>query len=162
MRLVLTFSRRYGTGASVIASMLSQKFNIPVYGKDYICQKIQNPEDIAAQQAVIKELAKNPCIIVGRGASEVLKDQPNVINIFVSANKADRLKRIAEKEGIGLEEAAERMKKVDAERINFYEKNTGKFWGDMDNYDIIIDSSKYGIENCADVICKYLEYHDYI
>lgn len=162
MNLVLTFSRRYGTGASVIAEMLSKKFNIPIYGKDYICKSIQHAEDISEQQVEIKKLAQNPCIIVGRGASEILKDQANVINIFVTANKSDRIKRIAEKEGVSEEEAAVHMKKVDEERIRFYETNTGKFWGDFDNYDIIIDSSEYGIENCADVICKYLEYHEII
>ncbi len=162
MNLVLTFSRRYGTGASVIAEMLSQKFNIPVYGKDYICRSIQHPDDIAEQQSEIRRLAQNPCIIVGRGASEILKDHPNVINIFVTANKTDRIKRISEKEGISTQEAALHMKKVDEERIRFYESNTGKFWGDFDNYDIVIDSSEYGIENCADVICRYLEYHEII
>ena len=66
------------------------------------------------------------------------------------------------KENISEKEAIQRIKDVDAERINYYEENTGKFWGDMDNYDVIIDSSKYGIENCADIICRYLEQNDYV
>lgn len=162
MNLILTFSRRYCTGASVIAEEISKRYNLPVYGKDYICRNLHNKESLEEQNDVIKELAKSPCIIMGRGASEVLKNYPNVINIYVYADKEDRVKRAMKKENISKEEALKKIKEVDTERINFYEKNTGKFWGDMDSYDIIIDSSKYGIENCADVICKYLEALEYI
>lgn len=162
MSLVLTFSRRYCTGASVIANELSKRFSIPVYGKDYICRALHNLEDLEEQNNIIKELAKNSCIIMGRGASEALKDNKDVVNIYVYADKQDRIKRAMVKEGISEKEAEKRIKEVDSERINFFEKNTGKFWGDMDNYDIIIDSSKYGIENCADIICNWLQHYDYI
>jgi hypothetical protein len=157
MSLVLTFSRRYCTGVSVIADTISKRLNIPVYGKDYICKDIHNKEDIEKQNETIRNLAQESCIIIGRGASEALKEQRNVINIYVYADKEDRIKRAMKKENISKEEAIKRVKEVDTERIEYYEKNTGKFWGDMDGYDIILDSSKYGIENCADVICKYLE-----
>lgn len=160
MNLIFTFSRRYCTGASVIAEDISKKYNIPIYGKDYICRAVHNKDSLEEQKEIIKKLAESPCIIMGRGASEVLKDYPNVINIYVYADKEDRIKRAMAKENISKSQAIKRIKEVDAERINFYEKNTGKFWGDMDNYDIIIDSSKYGIENCADIICRYLEMHD--
>ena len=46
---------------------------------------------------MIKELAGHPCIILGRCASEILKDQPNVFNIYVSADKEDRIHRIMKK-----------------------------------------------------------------
>ena len=162
MNLILTFSRRYCTGASLIAEELSKRYNIPIYGKDYICRELHNEKDLEQQNEVIKELAKSSCIIMGRGASEALKDNKNVVNIYVYADKADRIKRAMAKENISEKEAIQRIKDVDAERINYYEENTGKFWGDMDNYDVIIDSSKYGIENCADIICRYLEQNDYV
>ena len=95
---VLTVSRRYGSGTSVIVNKLSELYDLPVYGKDYICRNVQNGEDMKQQNDLIRELAKNPCIIVGRGASEVLKDQSNVINIYVFADRKDRVARIAKKE----------------------------------------------------------------
>ena len=66
------------------------------------------------------------------------------------------------KENISEEEAVERIRTVDRERKEFFEKNTGKYWGDFDRFDMILDSSEIGIENCADVIMKYLSYHQYI
>ena len=36
MNLVITISRRFGTGASLIAQELSEKLGVPVYDKAYI------------------------------------------------------------------------------------------------------------------------------
>lgn len=36
MKLVITMSRRFGTGASIIASELSERLGVPVYDKAYI------------------------------------------------------------------------------------------------------------------------------
>lgn len=157
MNLVFTFSRRYGAGASRIAKDLAKKLNIPVYQKDYICRHVEDADSMEQQNELIRELAKEPCVIVGRGASGVLKDQYNVVNIYVYANEQDRLKRIMEKEHLtDINKARKQMAKVDNERIALYEANTGKVWGDFDDFDIIIDSSQYGLENCADVIIEYL------
>lgn len=158
MNLVFTFSRGYGTGTSLITDLLSKRFNIPVYGKDYICRGVHDENDMEEQSKVIRELAKNPCIIVGRGACEVLKGQNNVVNIYVHAAKEDRITRIAKKEGITEEEASSKIDRVDKERREFYEKNTGKYWGDFDSFDIILDTSEVPIEQGAAVIEKYLRY----
>lgn len=162
MNLVITFSRGYGTGTSIITDELSKRLDVPVYGKDYICRQVHDPDDREIQNNIIRELAKKPCIIVGRGASVALEGQKNVLNIFVYADKEDRIKRIMKKEQIDRQKAEERIRVVDKERKDFFEKNTGMYWGDVDRFDIILDSSKYGIENCADIIMRYLQYHEYI
>ena len=158
MNLVLTFSRGYGTGTSIITDELSRRLNVPVYGRDFICRSLQDEENLEEQRAMITKLAQDPCIIVGRGASDVLKDQHNAVNIFVHARRPDRVKRIMQKEGLSEEEASEKITRVDAERKKFYEENTGKFWGDVDAFDIIIDTSRIPIEDCASAIIRYLEH----
>ena len=86
MKLVITISRRYGTGASQIAGELSEQLGIPVYDKTHVEEKMcSNSYD--SEAAVIKELAMKPCIILGRCASEILKDQKNVFNIYVCADR---------------------------------------------------------------------------
>ena len=42
MNLVITMSRRFGTGASLIAEELSKKLLIPVYDKAYIENKLES------------------------------------------------------------------------------------------------------------------------
>lgn len=99
MKLLITISRRYGTGASQIAGELSEQLGIPVYDKTHVEEKMcSNSYD--SEAAVIKELAMKPCIILGRCASEILKDQKNVFNIYVCADRKDRIARIMKKENI--------------------------------------------------------------
>ena len=82
MKLVITMSRRFGTGASIIASELSERLGVPVYDKAYIEEKI-NDHEYESEAEAIRKLAEKPCIILGRCASDILKDRMNVLNIFV-------------------------------------------------------------------------------
>ena len=93
MKLVITMSRRFGTGASIIASELSERLGVPVYDKAYIEEKI-NDHEYESEAEAIRKLAEKPCIILGRCASDILKDRMNVLNIFVCADKEDRILRI--------------------------------------------------------------------
>ena len=72
MKLVITMSRRFGTGASIIAKELSEQLHIPVYDKAYIEQKI-NDHMYESEAEAIRKLAEKPCIILGRCASDILK-----------------------------------------------------------------------------------------
>lgn len=156
MNLVVTMSRRFGTGASMIAEELSQKLGIPVYDKAYIEHELHG-NDFSDEANFIKELAKQPCIILGRCASEILKDQTNVFNIYVCADKEDRIRRIMQKESFSYEEAKAMLEKNDRERSDYYYEHTGKVWGDVNNYHMILDTSRLGAENCADILIKYFE-----
>ena len=50
------------------------------------------------QTEIILSLAeKGPCVIVGRCADSILRDKYDCINDFIYAEKADRIKRIAER-----------------------------------------------------------------
>lgn len=161
MQLVITMSRRYGTGASVIAKELSNRLGIPVYDKVNVEQAVlENAYDTEAE--VIRELAKEPCIILGRCASEILKDQSNVFNIYVCAEKEDRIARVMSQDHLSREGALKRIEETDAERERYYYQHTGKTWGDVSDYHIILDTSKWGIENCADVLIRYFERMQYI
>lgn len=161
MNLVVTISRRYGTGASVIAAKLSEKLNIPVYDKAYI-EGEAGCSDYAAEAQAIHRLAAEPCIILGRCASEILKDQKNVFNIYVSAENADRVKRIMEQTGKTAEEVSRLLEEADRERADYYYQFTGKHWGDVNNYHMILDTSRLGVENCADILLRYFEQKEYI
>ena len=74
MNLVITMSRRFGTGASIIAKELSERLHIPVYDKDDVEHGMRE-NAFESEADAIRELAKQPCIIIGRCASEFLKDK---------------------------------------------------------------------------------------
>ena len=161
MKLVITVSRRYGTGASLIAQELSRKLDLPVYDKAYIENEMEG-NSFADEAETIKRLAKKPCIILGRCAGEILKDQPNVFNIYVSAAKEDRIARVMKKEKLPYEEAKTMLEKNDRARSDYYYEHTGKVWGDVNNYNMILDTTTLGIENCADIVMKYFRRMEYI
>jgi len=156
MNLVITMSRRFGTGASMIAEELSRKLGIPVYDKAYIEHELEG-DSYADEVEIIRKLASQSCIILGRCASEILKDQPNVFNIYICADKEDRIRRIMQKKSLNYEDARIMLEQNDKERSEYYYQNTGKVWGDVNNYHMILDTSQLGIENCADILMKYFE-----
>lgn len=156
MNLVITMSRRYGTGTSVIAEELSERLGIPVYDKASIEQEMESA-DYADEAEIIRNLASRSCIILGRCASEILKGQPNVFNIYICADKEDRIRRVMQKEALSYEEAKAMLEENDRGRSEYYYRHTGKVWGDVYNYHMILDTSQLGIDNCADILLKYFE-----
>lgn len=161
MKLVITMSRRYGTGAGQIAHELAERLGIPVYDKVAVEEKL-GASNYESEAAVIRELAEEPCIILGRCASEILKDRRNVFNIYVCADREDRIRRIMKLENSSYEEAEAKLDATDAERSEYYHENTGKAWGDVNNYHMILNTSDLGIERCADVLLKYFEQKEII
>ena len=61
------------------------------------------------------------------------------------------------KEALSYEDAKTMLEKNDRERADYYNENTGKVWGDVNNYHMILDTTKLGIENCADILIRYFE-----
>ena len=161
MKLVITMSRRFGTGASVIAEELSKRLDIPVYDKAYIEQKLSD-HTYENEAEAIRRLAEKPCIILGRCASDILKDRMNVLNIFVCADKEDRIRRIMAKENISYDEAKEEVETTDEQRASYYYEHTGKTWGDVNDYHMILDTTQLGLENCPDILMHYFEKCEYI
>lgn len=161
MKLVITMSRRYGTGASMIAKELSEQLGIPVYDKVNVEEELSK-NTYESEVEVIRQLAKEPCIILGRCASEILKDQRNVFNIYVCADKEDRIRRIMKIENLPYEDAKAEIEQIDRERSEYYHEHTGKAWGDVNNYHMILNTSDLGVENCAGILLKYFERKEFI
>jgi cytidylate kinase len=110
-----------------------------------------------AQSDVIRKVAQEgPCVIVGRCADYVLKERPDVFNIFVQAALDYRLKRVVEKYGESEKKAGEVILKHDKSRSNYYNYHVGEKWTDLTNYDLVVRSDLMGIDNAVDCICTYL------
>ena len=161
MKLVITMSRRAGTGASAIAKELSERLDIPVYDKAYFGETLENC-DYETEADAIQKLAEKPCIILGRCASHILKDRLNVLNIYVSAPKEFRIQRIMDLDSLSYEDAAKVVEDTDRERSAYYYEHTGRTWGDVNDYHMILDTSEIGIENCANILMQYFEKKEYI
>lgn len=111
-----------------------------------------------AQSKVIEDLYKaGSCVIVGRCAESVLASFPNVFSIFIYASdKAYKIKRKMKYEGLSREEAEAKIAKTDKKREKYYNKYTGKTWGEKSNYALSFDTSKYGIQETINAIEEYI------
>ncbi len=110
-----------------------------------------------AQSNVIRELAaEGPCVFVGRCADHVLKELSNCFRVFVYADLADRIKRIAELYHLSESEAEDLITKTDKKRANFYNYYTGKKWNNFQNYDLCLNSGKLNTEGAVKTILSYL------
>ena len=109
------------------------------------------------QAKVLAELAETGSfVVVGRCADYVLRDHPNLVRVFVTADKKNCVSREADRNGITKKEAAILVDKVNRERSEYYSFNTGLVWSHADNYDLCINSGTLSYEDCADVIYNYL------
>ena len=105
------------------------------------------------EKKIIEEIVeKQDCVIVGRCASYILKDRPDCLKVFVHADKQYRLKRAIETEKISKDEAEEYLRKSDKRRSGFYNVHTGWKWGDMEHFDICLDSGSLGVDCCVDLL----------
>lgn len=115
------------------------------------------------QAEMIKELAKKgACIIVGRAADYVLRTIGS-INVFIYASLDSRINRkielLKENENKTFEagEMKKLVKSVDKKRSKYYKYYTSQNWGEKENYDICINTDKFGIDGAVEAIAALLE-----
>lgn len=105
------------------------------------------------EQEVIREFAsEGRAIFIGHCASEALSNRRGVARVFIRADKESKEKRIVEEYKIPLNEAVLLAKRFDKKRANYYYANTMQKWDDLRNYDMVLDSSRLGIDGCAAAI----------
>ena len=128
-------------------------------GFDYNIQRIQ--EIYSAQTEVIRDMAeKSDCVIVGRCADFILRDNENIqlFRLFVYADIESRMRRCYERASEGESFTDKELKKhiirIDKARASYYEDYTLQKWGSKANYDLCINTSNISIEEIAPVIAK--------
>ncbi|WP_300101008.1 AAA family ATPase [uncultured Alistipes sp.] len=108
------------------------------------------------QSDVIRDLAEHEsCIFVGRCADYILREHPRRVDIFISADDSDRVRRICTRTGCTAEEARTRMERGDAQRADYYNYYSSKAWGAASTYHLCINSSIFGDEGTADFILEF-------
>lgn len=116
-----------------------------------------NDKLFMAESEIIKDIAdREKCIFIGRAAGSVLEEREDCLRVFIYSDKEARLKRAVDEYGISEKEAPGVLKRYDKRRSNFYNANCSLGWEDKDGYDIMLNSSKLGIDGCVDVIITEL------
>ncbi len=137
------------------ASGLIYSFAMNVYG---IGGKPVELLAYEAQVASVRNVAqKGSCVIVGRGADYILKDEYDVVSVFVTAPMEVRVKNIMQRDGLTEKEAEKKIERMDKQRASFYNSLSDSKWGNAATYDLCIDSSKISYRTAAELVCGYIK-----
>lgn len=134
-------------GSSVFAHGVDH-INVPLNDKLYI-----------VQSNIIKDIYNGDegAVIVGRCADYVLSDKEDVIRVFISADFDKRVETVAERSNVSPSKAKDMVVKTDKRRANYYNYYTGRKWGKIDNYDLVINSTKSGADGAVKIIEAFIE-----
>lgn len=111
---------------------------------------------LAMQDEMIKIADAGKSVFIGHCAMEALKDRKGVLKVFIRADDVSKNERIANEYGITANNIGRIREKTDKRRRNTFYANTMKKWESPDNYDLILDSGKLGIENCVSILVGLL------
>jgi cytidylate kinase len=116
-----------------------------------------NPQDRIWEvtEKVIRELAaKGPCVIVGRCADYILKDDHDLLTVYIHADDDKRSERVIRRSGSTKVPIEKRLRDKDKMRSSFYQFYTDRTWGNANNYTITLDSGALGIDKCVEIIAS--------
>ena len=110
------------------------------------------------QAKVIKELAaQESCVIIGRCADYLLRDDPDVIKLYFCAPKKDCVARVMNQNGLSEKEAEKRIEKIDKYRAEYYRYYTGRDWNDARNYNFCLDTTSMSYEKLVEVVTNFIQ-----
>ena len=104
---------------------------------------------------------RGPAIFVGRCADYVLRERKSCLSVFITSDDEHRILRYRERMKCGDEVSDAKIMDIledtDRKRSSYYDGLTFKEWGDSSSYDLCLDTSRFGIDGCIDLIFKALE-----
>ena len=176
-KTIITITRQFGSGGHEIGKLISEKLGIAFYDKELITlaakesgvsPEVFEPADermsnsllysYILQHKIIKEKAESESfVVVGRCADYILKDNENVVKVFIYADIEVRAKRAVERRDIEPSRARQAVFKADKNRANYYSFYSGQKWGATENYDLCLNSTKLTAEQADDIIIDYVK-----
>lgn len=111
---------------------------------------------IAESEVIRKVAAVGPCVIVGRCADYVLRNQEGVLNLFIHAPLDERIFRAKEEYKVEAPDVRAYVLKQDKNRAAFYEHFSDRVWGKAENYHLAINST-IGLNTTVDLILALAE-----
>lgn len=116
-----------------------------------------NDKLFVIQSNIIKDVAaKGSCVIVGRCADYILRNEEGLTHLFIHSSEEDKLDRVINSYGIPEKDAKVTMTKTDKKRASYYNYYADGKWGRAENYDLSLNTSAIGIEGAVRLIKDFL------
>ena len=179
-KTIISISREHGTGGKEIGRKVAEKLGLKFFDKEEIkkfaienslIKNTYNNDDLynfflsldVEKDSMIKQAeaiklisSKTNCVIVGRCADYILKDNPNLIKVFLYAPSEYRINKIRKMYNDTYADAQKHVIRSDKSRAAYYEIIANKKWGSKENYDICLDCS-IGNDKIINIICEYVK-----
>ena len=127
------------------------------YSRDFNIDAVTVDDIYEAETEILNAAAdEGSCVIAGRSAFFVLKGRPNKVDIFITASKEHRVKRIMTKQNMTREEAVKLMETIDTGRDNYVKRFTDLSRYDMRNYDLLLDMDYLTEEEAVETILTFI------
>lgn len=107
-------------------------------------------------EAIQKAAGEDNCIFVGRCADYILRDFPNVVSVFVTADYEERVQAVMQRKEMTREQSEKHIREKEDSRASFYNYYTGKTWGHSASYDLCVNSSKLGQDKTVEYIKQFV------
>ncbi len=183
--LIVTIGREHGSSGKQIGKVVAEKLKVPFYYKEVAALAAQESglhksfisdintnspkilhdlylsttvvqQAIKAQEEIIRKIAdQGACVIIGRAADYVLREYKNIVRIFIYAPEEYRVNRVMKIYGDTHSEAVKYVHRSDEARAAYYYSISNTRWGNIHNYDLLIDSS-VGVEQCSEIIYSFI------
>lgn len=104
-------------------------------------------------QTVMAEIAQaGNSVIVGRGAQAYLENRGKTLHVFVAADEATRIARVAERMGLNAKAAAKRVTETDSNRRRYVESHYDRTWADPVHYHIVLNTGLLTVDEAAEIV----------
>ena len=141
---------------SFLYSLVMDTYSMGYSGNTYTDMPINHKVFLAQFDAIKKIADEGPCVLVGRCADYALEAYPNLVSVFISANRNDRIRRVARTYDLTDAKAKDMIVRADKKRASYYNYYTNKKWGDAASYELCLNSSELGVEGTAKAIEQYI------
>ena len=110
-----------------------------------------------AESKAIKNIAENGgCVIVGRCSNYILKENANIVNVFLYSDNENKVKRAVKYYGLEEKTALKEINRINKNREKHYNYYTHEKWRNIDNYDLSMNVDSLGVEKTAQFIVEFV------
>ena len=137
---------------SFLYSLVMDTYSFGYNASSFVDMPISHKVFLAQFDTIKKIADEGPCVIVGRNADYILKDRDDALHVYIHADMDYRTDRIVRLYGESEKSPEARLQEKDKRRRVNYQHYSGREWGQAQNYDICLNSSTLGIEQCVALI----------
>jgi cytidylate kinase len=110
-----------------------------------------------AERLILAAAAAGDVVILGRLGNAILGARPDTVRVFLHAPAAWRIANVSASLGCGAQQARSEIARIDEARRAFAREQYRTAWGELHNYDLTVDTARYGVDGAARVIATAVE-----